>query len=236
MNVDHLIKNQCIIALDTQDEKKLDFILNAIDGKLEWVKVGMELYFSKGPKILEKLHSLGFKIFLDLKLHDIPQTVHNAILSLAQNPFDLLTIHLQGGSSMIKAAGDALKSKNHTAKLLGVSVLTSFDDSSWKKLHSYPTNIKESIKTLISQDGINQVHGIVCSGQEILDVKNASQLKTIVPGIRWNTSNQDQARVMMPALAFKTGADYLVIGREITQSPNIDESIKSLRNHLHECF
>ncbi len=236
MSVDRILKDQCIIALDTQDDKKLDHILSAIHGHFGWVKVGMELFYAKGPCILETLHAKKFKIFLDLKLHDIPQTIHNSILSLNQLPFDLLTLHLQGGNSMIKAAAEAISLNKHQARLLGVSVLTSFDDIEWAKTQGTQISVKKSIQALVTQDNTKLLYGIVCSGHDVIDVKNATKLKTVIPGIRWNAQAHDQARVMSPIQALKAGADHLVIGREITQAANIELAIKSLREHLNEKF
>lgn len=234
MNVDQIIDSQCIIALDTQDDKKLDLILKSIQGQFSWVKVGMELYFSHGKSILDKLHQYNFKTFLDLKLHDIPQTVHNAILSLNSCPFDLLTIHLQGGNEMLTKADEAIKHNKNNAKLLGVSVLTSFDEINWSNTLHQKSNIKDSIQTLVKQDQTKLLYGIVCSGHDCLDVKKTVNIKTVVPGIRWKAPAHDQARVMTPAHALKSGADYLVIGRELTQATNIESAIKTLKEHLYE--
>ncbi len=231
-----LVKSKCILALDHQNDQSLPILIDQISGEFKWVKVGMELYFSQGYKILELLHRKGFKIFLDLKLHDIPQTVHNAILSLSHHPFDLITIHLQGGSHMIQMAYEALEKNNHHAKILGVSVLTSFDENSWQKTQSQKTNIKESIQTLVSQDLLSDVYGVVSSGHDISNIKKIAPLKVVVPGIRWSTSHHDQSRVVSPAQALSNGADYLVIGREITAAKNKSLAITSLKEHLHENF
>lgn len=234
--INELVKQKCILALDTQDDQKISRTLSEIQGQIDWVKVGMELYFSKGSEILHVIANQGFKVFLDLKLHDIPQTVHNAVLSLTKCPFHLLTIHLQGGENMIEVAADALRIAHHPAKLLGVSVLTSFDENHWQNTQAQKVTIHESIQTLIQQRSTNQLYGVVSSGHEVSTIKKSTNLKTVVPGIRWATSNNDQARVMTPAQALKLGADHLVIGREITNSPNISKAIQSLKDHLHENF
>lgn len=234
MNIDHILQSQCIIALDTQNDKKLDHILQSIRGHFSWVKVGMELYYSQGRNILDKLHQYNFKVFLDLKLHDIPQTVHNAILSLNHDPFDLLSLHLQGGNEMLLKAHEAIVQNTFKAKLLGVSVLTSFNETNWNLTLHQQSTIKDSIQSLIAQKNVQYLEGIVCSGYDCLDIKKFPDLKTVVPGIRWQAPSHDQARIMTPALALKSGADYLVIGREITQAANIELSIKSLKEHLHE--
>lgn len=236
MDAKQILKEQCIIALDTPDDDKLENILSAIQGHFSWVKVGMELFYAKGPSILEKLYSKNFKIFLDLKLHDIPQTIHNSILSLNRLPFELLTIHLQGGSHMIKAAADAIAKNNHGARLLGVSVLTSFDELTWRKTQSIPSSISKSIHTLVTQDCARELYGVVCSGHDIVNVRSLTKLKAVIPGIRWSAPAHDQARIMTPSMALKAGADHLVIGREITHASNIDNAIQSLREHLNEKF
>jgi orotidine-5'-phosphate decarboxylase len=234
VTTEDFLKNQCIIALDHQSSHSLGPLLDNIQHDFSWVKVGMELFYAQGHKILESLHQRNFKIFLDLKLYDIPQTVHNAILSLNHLPFDLLTIHLQGGVKMINAAGDAIKKHPLKAKLLGVSVLTSFDEATWNKTQTHTTSIKESIQAMISQDIQSSLYGVVSSGHEIVNIKKSTSFKAIVPGIRWSKNKHDQARVMTPAEALHLGADYLVIGREITGAENIQSSIQNLKDHLNE--
>lgn len=225
---------RCIIALDTQNECELNKLLENLKPHFKWVKVGLELFCSYGPVILEKIHSNGFRIFLDLKLYDIPQTVQNAITSLCNHPFDLLTIHLNGGNTMIEGAMSAIQSKNHPGKLLGVSVLTSFSEEQWSKTQCNACTIEDSIKTFIKQDSSSKIFGVVCSGHEIELIKKHTLLKSVVPGIRWTENKDDQVRIVTPKEAFAKGADFLVIGREITRSNDINKSVNNLKEHLHE--
>lgn len=232
--IENILKEKCIIALDIQNDERLKQILIQIKPHFKWVKVGLELFYSKGPQILDDLNTLGFNIFLDLKLYDIPQTIYNATCALTNYPFNLLTIHLSGGANMIEKSISALKDNNHKGKILGVSVLTSFSEEEWGSTLSFPMKINNSIEKLITQKNCENLYGVVCSGQEIKLIKDKSSFKTVVPGIRWNNLHHDQARIITPFRALSDGADYLVIGREITATSNLEYSIQRLKDHLYE--
>ena len=183
------------------------------------VKVGLQLFISEGPKVLDFLSQRGFEIFLDLKLHDIPNTVRKAVEEISQYNVKLTTIHLQGGRDMIQAANQV---KGDT-KILGVSLLTSLDDSDTREL--YNNDFEKQFNNLINLAKETKVDGIVCSSQELELITDPSLIK-VVPGIRNQESSDDQKRVMTSSEAYSNGADYIVVGRPITQAKYIEEAVK----------
>ena len=161
----------------------------------------------------------GFEIFLDLKLHDIPNTVRKSVEEISQYNVKLTTIHLQGGRDMIQAANQV---KGDT-KILGVSLLTSLDDSDTREL--YNNDFDKQFNNLINLATETKVDGIVCSSQELELITDPSLIK-VVPGIRNQESSDDQKRVMTSSEAYSNGADYIVVGRPITQAKYIEEAVK----------
>ena len=210
---------QTIIALDVSSLEEIKSLLSIIDKDLFRLKVGKQLFTSQGPKAIDELRSLGFDIFLDLKLHDIPNTVSKAIEEIAQFNVLMTTIHMQGGMEMIAAANQA---KGNT-KILGVTLLTSLDESDTQMLYS--NNFDNQFNNLINVAEKSEVDGIVCSSKE-LTLFSSSNLIKVVPGIRNQDLSDDQKRVMSSKEAYENGANYIVVGRPITQSKNIDEAIR----------
>ena len=161
----------------------------------------------------------GFEIFLDLKLHDIPNTVNKAVKEISRFNVSMTTIHLQGGIEMIAAANEA----KANIKILGVSLLTSLDGSDTKMLYS--NDFDKQFNNLIAVAKNSEVDGVVCSSKELLMLSDSPLLK-VVPGIRNQNLLDDQKRTMTSSEAYKNGADYIVVGRPITQSANIKDAIK----------
>ena len=182
-------------------------------------KLGCSYFISEGPKVLDFLSQRGFEIFLDLKLHDIPNTVRKSVEEISQYNVKLTTIHLQGGRDMIQAANQV---KGDT-KILGVSLLTSLDDSDTREL--YNNDFEQQFNNLINLATETKVDGIVCSSQELELITDPSLIK-VVPGIRNQESSDDQKRVMTSSEAYSNGADYIVVGRPITQAKYIEEAVK----------
>ena len=207
-----------IVALDFKNFDEMSEFVARIDPNSCVVKVGLQLFISEGNKVLDFLSSKGFKIFLDLKLHDIPNTVNKAIVEIAQFNVLMTTIHLQGGMEMIAAANQA---KGNT-KILGVSLLTSLDESDTQML--YNNNFNSQFNNLINVAEKSEVDGIVCSSKE-LSLLSESNLIKVVPGIRNQNLLDDQKRVMTSKEAYENGANFIVVGRPITQSKNIEEAI-----------
>ena len=205
------MNKRLIVALDFDNAKStLDFLEN-IDPDKCMVKVGLELFISEGWKILDLISEKGFEIFLDLKLHDIPNTVAGAIRKISNFNVSLTTIHLNGGKEMVKAAvvfkGDV--------KILGVSILTSLSRKDILEITSSEFDIY--FDKLISVAKNTNIDGVVCSPSELNKLKDISKLK-VVPGIRNSISDDDQKRIMSSNDAYQNGADFIVVGRPITLS------------------
>ena len=207
-----------IVALDFKNFDEMSEFVARLDPNSCVVKVGLQLFISEGNKVLDFLSSKGFEIFLDLKLHDIPNTVNKAIVEIAKFNVLMTTIHLQGGMEMIAAANQA---KGNT-KILGVSLLTSLDESDTQML--YNNNFNSQFNNLINVAEKSEVDGIVCSSKE-LSLLSESNLIKVVPGIRNQNLLDDQKRVMTSKEAYENGANFIVVGRPITQSKNIEEAI-----------
>ena len=208
-----------IIALDFKNFDEMSKFVARLDPNLCVLKVGLQLFISEGNKVLDFLSSKGFDIFLDLKLHDIPNTVSKAIEEIAQFNVLMTTIHLQGGMEMIDAANQA----KGRIKILGVTLLTSLDEGDTQMLYS--NNFDNQFNNLINVAEKSEVDGIVCSSKE-LNLLSSSNLIKVVPGIRNQDLSDDQKRVMSSKEAYENGANYIVVGRPITQSKNIDEAIR----------
>ena len=208
-----------IIALDFKNIDEMSHFISNLDPQKCIVKVGLQLFISEGPKVLDFLSQRGFEIFLDLKLHDIPNTVRKSVEEISQYNVKLTTIHLQGGRDMIQAANQV---KGDT-KILGVSLLTSLDDSDTREL--YNNDLEKQFNNLINLAKETKVDGIVCSSQELELISDPSLIK-VVPGIRNQESSDDQKRVMTSSEAYSNGADYIVVGRPITQAKYIEEAVK----------
>lgn len=208
-----------IVALDTNDFSRVKQIVGHLDSRQCMVKVGLELFISQREKVLEYLSSQGFEIFLDLKLHDIPNTVSKAIQEIQNFNVSMTTIHLQGGLEMINAACESAQS----TKILGVSLLTSLADEDTEKL--YGNTFDAQFKKLINIANNSVVDGVVCSPHELSLLTNLNKIK-VVPGIRNDFTQDDQKRVMSSAEAYSLGADFIVVGRPITQGDNVSERFK----------
>ena len=232
-----------ILALDNMSVPEIKtFLSNWPISQKPMIKIGLELFCKYGRPLIFELHKeFGTKIFLDLKLHDIPNTVAKAIRSLEGLPIDLLTVHLSGGEEMLKRALEEAKQALPQTKILGVSLLTSLDDKDLFTLWNIPKeNIDKTFENLFSLALRTGLHGVVCSPHELrlfpnLEKRTQASLLKVTPGIRFNDEinsgeTQDQKRVMSPELALKGGANYLVIGRSLTKSKNLDKRIEHLAN------
>ena len=217
------MKKNLIVALDFDSaELALKFLEN-LDPKRCLVKVGLELFISEGWKILDLISEKGFEIFLDLKLHDIPNTVANSIRKISNFNVALTTIHLNGGKDMIEAASSE---KKGNIKILGVSILTSLSKNDILEITD--TKFDIYFNNLISIASNTNIDGVVCSPNELDKLKDFKKLK-IVPGIRNDISDDDQKRVMSSNEAYQKGADFIVVGRPITKS---DDPRKALELFL----
>lgn len=216
--------NPIICALDTPNIDEAITLSQALQPHVFGMKLGLEFFVSHGPDGVREISKLGVPIFLDLKLHDIPNTVAGAVRAATRLGVSMLTIHTQGGKDMMRAALDA--SKEEAAKLgtiapliLGVSVLTSLDDNDLINMGCAHT-VSDQVLRLVQLAESVGLEGIVCSPQEIELIRTQcdSNLTLVTPGIRPASHDDDQKRVMTPHDAINAGADYLVVGRPITQA------------------
>ena len=183
-----------------------------------YLKVGMELYYAAGPEIVSYLKGLGHSVFLDLKLHDIPNTVKSAMKVLSQLGVDMTNVHAAGGVEMMQAAREGLGSQ---AKLIAVTQLTSTSEAQMQEFQNIQTSLQESVIHYAKKTAEAGLDGVVCSAQEVQVIKQATNPEFIclTPGIRpRGTEAGDQKRVVTPGEAYQIGSDYIVVGRPITQA------------------
>jgi len=221
-----------IVAIDTYDLEEANAILDQLNPDLCKIKIGSVVYNSIGKSFLREVSSRGFKIFLDLKLHDIPNTVHEAILGFHDCVIDMLTVHLSGGEEMLKKA--MLAGKSIDTKVIGVSILTSLEESDTMAL--FNNKLDHQIRNLFEIAVKANLDGVVCSPHELEmsnTILNSDSIK-ITPGIRDIKARDDQARTMSAKEAIEKGATYLVIGRPITQSKDISQALLNFNNSIYE--
>jgi len=212
-------KTRLAVALDYPDSQQALKLVHTLGNTCQWFKVGMELYYAAGNSIVRELRDCGFDVFLDLKLHDIPNTVAGAVRSATQAGAGLLTIHASGGAAMMAAAAETAKAPN-SPRLLAVTVLTSMDAAqlAGTGITASPADQVLRLAKLAIQSGID---GFVCSAEEVAVVRAATGPSTllVIPGIRpAGTAIGDQKRTATPAQAIAAGASMLVVGRPITQA------------------
>jgi orotidine-5'-phosphate decarboxylase len=192
------------------------------------IKIGSVSFNALGHQAILYASNKGFKIFLDLKLHDIPNTVKKSIKGLVSLPIDMITIHTSGGLEMMKAAKNAVDGTN--IKIFGVTALTSLSDED--TLLIFKRTAAEQVNTMLDLAEQAGIDGVVCSPHELSLVTKRESLLSITPGIRLKDSNDDQNRVMTPQDALKLGANFLVIGRPITEAKNIKEALLEIYNSI----
>ena len=217
-----------IVALDEYDQIKFDKVLDQLDPELCMVKIGSVSFNSLGREAILKAASKGFDVFLDLKLHDIPNTVKKSLEGLKNLPIKMMTVHTSGGQKMLEESVAA--SMDTDIKIFGVTALTSLSDTDTNLI--YKREVKEQVLAMIELAKKSSIHGVVCSPLELSLVKNNSNLLTITPGIRLISLDDDQTRVMTPKEAIDNGSDFLVIGRPITASNSIKNSLKEIYDSI----
>ncbi len=232
---------ELIVALDTQDVQEALTLAKSIQHVVPWVKVGLELFVQGGPEIISKLKSLGFKVFLDLKMYDIPNTVHGGVLSACKMGVDLLTIHTQGGERMAQAAMNAASEYAATQGadyvrplVFGVTVLTSMAQGELPLSDAPVDTLVLSLAENAQRWGLD---GVVCSGHEVQAIQEpcGKNFLCLTPGIRPQSgSSDDQRRTMTPAQAVQNGARFLVVGRPITRAQDVKKAAQDIINEMQE--
>ena len=213
-------KDRLIVALDVPDLDRARSLADRLAGSVGMFKVGSELFTAAGPAVVRELVSRGERVFLDLKYHDIPNTVAGAVAAASRLGVSLLDVHALGGRAMLEAAVAALSTD--ATRLLAVTILTSHDEEGLCQV-GVRTPIQEAVRRLALLAHEAGVHGAVCSPHEIGLVREACGPRFLIltPGIRpEGASRGDQSRAATPAAALAAGADYLVVGRPITQAPD----------------
>lgn len=219
-------RDRLIVALDFQTADRALSLVDRLDGCCRWFKVGLELYLSAGNSIVETLTRRGYSVFLDLKLHDIPNTVAGAVQSVAGLGAELLTVHAAGGPAMLDAAANAAASAKDGPALLAVTVLTSMDQAQLSSI-GVPDTPADQVLRLAKMATSCGIPGLVCSPEEVGKLRNSLDPKTILvtPGIRpAGAEIGDQKRIATPGSAISSGASYLVVGRPITQAADPAEA------------
>ena len=213
-----------IVAIDEINFKKASNIIDNLDSEKCMIKIGSVAFNSIGHEIISHASKKGFEIFLDLKLHDIPNTVKKSIEGLVSYPIKMLTIHISGGKEMMTAAMGVVAGTG--IKIFGVTALTSLSDDDTIEIFQRTTS--EHVDAMLDLAQSAGIDGVVCSPHELEIVSKRESLLSVTPGIRTQDSNDDQKRIMTPKEAVKLGADYIVIGRPITLSNDIGKSLNEI--------
>ena len=229
-----MTNNPIFCAIDTSDIDKAVDLVNQISPHVGGIKLGLEFFTSCGLLGLEKIKKFEIPIFIDLKLYDIPNTVKQSLINILQFEPIYTTLHLSGGSEMLVECVNAKKELKSITKLIGVTMLTSFDDTLISEI-GIEKSVSENVKQLTHLAVNCGIDGIVCSPLEILGVKNAhgSNLHIISPGIRGkeNASN-DQKRTLSAKEAIEAGADVLVVGRPITDAKDPAKAAENIYSEI----
>ena len=224
--------NRVIIPLDLEYSAAIDMASN-FDPSNCRLKIGSQLFTSSGPKIIKELDSRGFEIFLDLKFHDIPNTVYEAVRSAADLGVWMINVHASGGKNMLEASKNALIDFDKPPLLIAVTLLTSLSENSIQEIGL--NNLSEQVLRLAKLSHECELDGIVCASSDTVIIKQefGKEFITVTPGIRPDQSKlNDQSRVSTPSEAVKNGSDFLVIGRPITESDDPAGALKDIYKQI----
>jgi orotidine-5'-phosphate decarboxylase len=224
-----------IVALDVPDSRSADRLIDALGELCSFYKVGSELFTADGPNAIQSLRARGASVFLDLKFHDIPNTVRAAVRNAAGLGVQLVTVHVAGGLAMLEAAAKGA-TDGGDCRVLGVTVLTSLDEAGagavWgREVRDMPAEVMRLAQLAVDAG----LHGIVCSGAEAAAVRArfGDRLATLVPGIRLaGGAQQDQSRVVTPRAAAEAGARYIVLGRAVTAAASPRQAMEAVLSDL----
>jgi orotidine-5'-phosphate decarboxylase len=235
-------RKRLIVALDVSSAAAASQLVKRLEGTCQWFKVGLELFTAAGPAVLEPLVARGHSVFLDLKFHDIPNTVAGAVRTAAAWGVRMMTVHAAGGPAMLAAACAALEGVANPPQLLAVTVLTSIDATQLKAAGVERTP-EEQVELLAGMALKAGIRGFVCSPQEVAALRalTGPQGVLVVPGIRpaggkAARRSDDQKRFATPAETLRAGASYLVVGRPITQAPDPAEAAEAVLAEMAEAL
>ncbi|MDD9331143.1 MAG: orotidine-5'-phosphate decarboxylase [Wolbachia sp.] len=224
--------NPIICAIDTQDLYMAISLANTLCDKVCMIKLGLEFFTANGIAGVKKVAKCNIPIFLDLKLHDIPNTVDKTVEVIKNLNIEMLTLHISGGTEMLRRTLSAVQDTK--IKLIGVTMLTSMNNEDLNEL-GIEREVSSQVMLLAKLAQNVGLHGIVCSALEAQEVRKVcgKDFNIITPGIRVNSSHDDQKRTATPKEAIELGADYIVIGRPITSNDDPAESAELILNSLH---
>jgi len=233
--------NRLIVAIDVANMKQVEQLVETLGDSVSYYKVGMELFYSVGHEVITYLRSQGKDIFLDLKLHDIPNTVAHSLAALAELGVSMLNVHASGGPAMMSAAAVAVKKKADLLgiarpKLIAVTVLTSINQDEWTAL-GYEMDLSKQVVHLARLAKDAGLDGVVASPQEAAQIREAcgDDFIIVTPGIRPSgAAINDQSRIATPAGALRNGAHQLVIGRPITASENPRQAAQDILQEMRD--
>lgn len=236
-----IMENRLITALDVPNLDKASRLVMALGGSVQYYKVGMELFYGTGNEIIKYLKGYNKKVFLDLKLHDIPNTVGSAVRVLTALDVDMMNLHVTGGREMMKAAVKAAKEAaceldKEPPAIIGVTVLTSIGSSEWQELN-YKLSIKEQVIEISKLAKDAGLSGVVASPEEAGAIKKAcgNDFLIVTPGIRMaGDSKDDQSRIATPKDAMKEGATHIVVGRPINRADDPKAAAKAIIENMRE--
>ena len=225
-------KDRLIVALDVDSKDRAQRLVCELGPHVGMFKVGKELFTAEGPDVVRSIVAGGGRVFLDLKFHDIPNTVAKAVGAAAQLGAFFVTLHISGGRAMLEAAASAVPAEG--TQLLGVTVLTSHTDETLKETGALGT-VKETVRRFAILARESGLDGVICSPQEISLIRETAgdDLLIVTPGIRPKGSAKgDQARVTTPIEARKLGCDYIVVGRPITEAASPRDAARAIVDEL----
>ena len=217
-----------IVAVDESNIDSFKRVIDSLDNNLCMVKIGSVSFNALGHQVILYAANKGFDIFLDLKLHDIPNTVKKSIEGLVSLPIKMLTIHTSGGKQMMQAAMQAVERSN--IKVFGVTALTSLSDVDTNQI--YKRDAVDQVEAMLDLAEESGIDGVVCSPHELHLVAERESLLSITPGIRLRDSDDDQNRVMTPKEAIDLGANFIVVGRPITEAQDIKDALQEIYNSI----
>jgi orotidine-5'-phosphate decarboxylase len=232
--------NQLIVALDVENLATANRLVTTLSDDVKWFKIGKQLFTAVGPASVKLLHEANKNIFLDLKFHDIPNTVAGAVASATKIGANIINIHASGGLEMMRAAGEAAEKQASELSipkptLLGVTILTSVDEANFQRDFGTQRKLKNQVAYLAELSQKAGLDGVVASPLEIELIRKVcgNDFVIVTPGVRpaWAASN-DQQRVMTPGEAINAGADYIVVGRPITAADNIREAARTILQEI----